>query len=168
MKGIDRVVGFAGIYPDNKVPLGPIVQVRRDDFYRVLGKSLNDPKLQLAWHCAYYITKDTPKAAAPDPKKDGNNPLKDGLFLDGPAGNPDEAPPADNGTQPAEERQDKPETTAYDAMMDENIADDVATVPDAVPYGGYLFGFTTEKLDQGTPEALAPFKNSAIDDLLGK
>src|SRR5271170_243378 len=57
---IDRVVGFAGIYPDNQVPLGPIVQVRRDDAYRLLGASLNGDE-KVVWHCAYYITKDTPK-----------------------------------------------------------------------------------------------------------
>jgi hypothetical protein len=125
-------VWFAGIYPDNNIPLGPVVQVRRDDSYRVLGKSLNDKTLQLAWHCAYYITKDMPKVpSAPTPYSKG--PVD--FHLEAPTGSPDEAPPADNGTGPAPERQDGAEITEYDdKMMDASVANDVATVPGAEPY----------------------------------
>ena len=68
---IDRVVGFAGVYPDNRVPYGPVLQVRRDNAYRRLGASLRGP-VKVAWHCAYYITKATPVEPTPHAKNATN------------------------------------------------------------------------------------------------
>ncbi|KAF3038177.1 hypothetical protein E8E12_008260 [Didymella heteroderae] len=42
---VDQVVGFAGVYPNSAIPLGPVVQTG-----------------QGCWYYAYYITKETPKA----------------------------------------------------------------------------------------------------------
>ena len=146
---VDRVVGFAGTYTDNKVPIGPLVQVRRDDQYRLVGASYTD-KVQLKWHLAYYITKDTPKvpsAAIKPVAFDG------GFTLGAEGGDPD------HSTKELD-------TDAYDQLLDQNVADTVPVVEGGSAWGGLMFGFTTANVDPlGPDDALKPYNDSAIDEL---
>lgn len=102
---IDRVVGFAGVYPDNNIPLGPVVQVRRDDSYRQMGADFRqDRGDKVIWRCAYYITMATPTAATsptlvPNKFNGFTSGQKQGLVAEGLG--PDEPPPADD-TAPAD------------------------------------------------------------------
>lgn len=179
---VDRVVGFAGTYPDNNIPLGPIVQVRRDDAYRRLQASLNGPT-KLVWHCAYYITKDTPNQPTTIP----GGPSRAGLVPE--EGNPDE--PAAGGEAPATDQpaatdqpgapdqsaatdQPAPEgdsegNLTYDQILDQNVSDDVAVVEGAEPWGGMIFGFTLDDtVEDSKPDddsALQPYDDSALDEL---
>lgn len=146
MKGvtIDRVVGFAGIYPDNTVPLGPVVQVRRDDSYRWMGGNLNGPGPKVGWYCAYYITKDTPKQVTTPATNSA------GVFTLVPEGSPDEG-------------------YSYDQMLDDNLGDEISVTKDGESWGGNLFGFDLQ-LDETQPEDDTPleaYNDSALDDLKG-
>ena len=145
---IDRVVGFAGTYTDNTVPIGTLVQVRRDDKYRFLGANFTGtPKVK--WHCAYYITKETPKSPS---NPDTNTPFK-GFAL---------VPEGGNADLPEED----PNSIEYDKLMDKNVDDNVAVANDVPPWGGKIFGFTTENLDPGKPDVpLEDYNDSAIDEL---
>lgn len=121
MPQIDRVVGFAGCYPDVKIPLGPVVQVRRDDQYRQLGIDLNSTP-QVVWRCAYYITKETPIAST-SPKKELP---KGGATLE--AGDEPEPHTLEDDFQ-------------YEKLMDTNLDNEVPIVEGAEPWGGQVFGF---------------------------
>jgi hypothetical protein len=156
---IDRVVGFAGVFPDNTIPLGPIVQIRRDDAYRLLGASYNQPNLpKVQWRCAYYITKETPKQPTPPVKVGGFSTMT----LMG-EGNPDEPPSAvgQGGDSPL----------GYDQLMDQNLDDNVC-VAGKETWGGMVFGFEFADTVKPTPEddttALAPYSDSAIEELENK
>lgn len=92
---IDRVVGFAGVYPDPAIPFGPVVQVRRDDSYRLLAASYQDKKLpKVQFRCAYYITKETPTQPTPAvaPSAPSTKIPYQGPTLMAEGGNPDEPP----------------------------------------------------------------------------
>ena len=146
---IDRVVGFGGTYTDNTVPIGPLVQVRRDDQYRFLGANFKGT-IKVRWHCAYYITKDTPRLPSnPDPKN-----IFPGTFTLAPeGGDPD---------HPAED----PDTVEYDQLLDKNVDDNVAVANGVPAWGGNMFGFTTESLAPGNPDVpLEDYNDSAIDEL---
>jgi len=133
---IDRVVGFAGTYPDPKVPFGPVVQVRRDDSYRLLAASYNDktlPKVQ--FRCAYYITKETPKQPTPPvapAAHAGSKMPAGGWTLMGEGGNPDEAPVGfeANASDPAPVDD---QTATTDPNSATNPADDSS---EPVPFAG--------------------------------
>ena len=129
---IDRVVGFAGTYPDAKVPFGPVVQVRGDDSYRFLGASLAGP-VKVVWRCAYYITKDTPKQPTPPAQRFG------GAMTLLPEGDPN----APN----------------YDQIMDSNVQDDVAVSEETGSWGGETFGFSiSDDAPDGTMDDDPNFK----------
>ena len=160
---VDRVVGFAGIYPDNTIPLGPIVQVRRDDAYRRLGASLNG-SVKVAWHCAYYITKDTPKQPTP-----AKSPLSGGFnLLPDEGGNPDEAPAGQPGEViPDQSNSGEQGGETYDQLLDKNVEDDVAVAPGQESWGGMVFGFTIDApdSDQNDQTAFQPYDDSALNEL---
>lgn len=189
---IDRVVGFAGVYPDNNIPLGPIVQVRRDDSYRLLGASYNQkdlPKVQ--WRCAYYITKETPKQPTPPAPvpvaasaKAGNFTGSMSLIAD--EGNPDQPPApitdpaattdpvattdlgATTDSATAGSSVDTP--LNYDQLMDQNLPDDLLVA--GKQWGGMVFGFTfaadVPDTSEGDTTALEPYSDSAINELENK
>lgn len=142
---IDRIVGFAGIYPDNRVPYGPIVQVRRDDAYRRLGASLKGD-VQVAWHCAYYITKDTPKMPTPHVRNMTNGDHVRGV----------------NG-KGAEKK------SSYDQFLGQTVDDEVVVGSNGRPWGGMVFGFTLSdtipRADPRDDSALEPYDYSAIMEL---
>jgi hypothetical protein len=176
---IDRVVGFAGVYPDNNIPLGPIVQVRRDDQYRRLAADLNrvNGAAQVAWHCAYYITKDTPK----QPTTPANNSFSTWSLGEGTDGSPDQAAAtnqasttdqtstADQTSATAQTTGEEPPKT-YDQVMDQNLGDDVPTAEGQAPWGGMVFGFTWDATaeDSLPSDILKPYNDSAIKDLQGE
>ena len=145
---IDRVVGFAGVYPDNRVPYGPVLQVRRDNAYRRLGASLRGP-VKVAWHCAYYITKATPVEPTPHAKNATN-------------GSPNSYRHVSNGKS----AQGSPD---YDQILDQNVDNEVSVGFDGVPWGGMVFGFvladTIPRSDPNDDTGLEPYDYSAIQEL---
>lgn len=139
---------------DNTIPIGLIVQVRRDDRYRCLARSTQKG---FSYFCAYYISKDTPKGPS---GFTGGFPLAqdDAGSLDQP---PSTDQPATNGDS------DDDSKLNYDQMMDKNIEDNVQFAPGAT-WEGNTFSFDATQLDAGNdqddPLSFA-FSGSALDDL---
>lgn len=126
----DRVVGFAGVYPDVTLPFGPVIQVRRDDSYRCLGSDFSRP-VKLTWRCAYYITRATPT---------GNTGLglpRRNLVADG--GGPDEPPASEEEPPKLQDGTPDYSNYTYDQLLDANI-DDKVVVGDT-KWDGQAFGF---------------------------
>lgn len=122
---MDRVVGFAGTYIKPEIPLGPLVSVRRDDSYRALNTFTSaDGKEKVAWHCAYYITKEIPTKTSAGFSGFFNAAAEED--------SPDEAPGDEQGEA----------TVDYNAMMDNSIEDDVPITNSSGSWGGNVFGFT--------------------------
>lgn len=133
---VDRVVGFAASYADPAIPIGPIVQVRRDDTYRLLGASVQSG-LKVAWRLAYYITKATPRtntshSGLPAPLS------RISSFAD----TDRERGPDEPGPEDAPLNHDK-DSDAYDQLLDQNVADDVAVVEGGDSWGGQLYSISS-------------------------
>ncbi len=137
----DRVVGFAGSYPNSAAAFAPVVQVRRDDRYRILG-GYSEGGQNVVWRCAYYITKDTPKAPSGDPSA-ASTPFN-GMTLAAPAGSPDGPGHHD------------PDTNAFDQLMDNNINVDFQVPETEESWGGYCFGNTTNGMADDPDVAQQP------------
>jgi len=117
---VDRPIGFGASY-EASTPIGPIVQVRRDDLYRVVGAWMPPPGQGkgVAWHLAYYISKDTPAKPSADITPEP-------FHLD-----------ADQSTSGEHPRDS--ETNEYDRLMDGNVEDDVQAVEGEGAWGGNAF-----------------------------
>ena len=151
---MDRVVGFAGSYLDPSVPVGPLVQVRRDDAYRFMGASLDGP-VKVVWRCAYYITKDTPTQPTTSAKAQfpGLFSLQDGMASPGESTSPDQPAPTDQ----ASAGHGSEGTKSYDEVMDDNVGDNATGGANVEPWGGMVFGFNLDVKDS-TPDDDPDFK----------
>ena len=164
----DRVVGFAGAYPDVTVPMGPIVQVRRDDSYRFLGGSFTGTE-KFQYRCAYYITTDTP----PQPSGANPNTIVPKLFaaVQDESGSPD-APP-DSQPEPIgdpvpdssniSEADVEQAAEGYENLMNDNLTDNIEV--GGVAWGGEIAAPIALNATDDGPEALESASGSILEIL---